>query len=103
MPVHPRGAGMDRVWIAGICAAALAAAAAIARAEPPVPDTVVRTRTGLVQGETVGDLRAFRGIPYAAPPVGELRWRPPAPAVGWSAVRDATAFGPQCIQLNASG
>jgi len=94
---------MDRVWIAGICAAALAAAAAIARAEPPVPDTVVRTRTGLVQGETVGDLRAFRGIPYAAPPVGELRWRPPAPAVGWSAVRDATAFGPQCIQLNASG
>src|SRR5262249_3682987 len=41
----------------------------------------------------------WRGIPYAAPPVGLLRWRPPAPVQPWVGVRDATTFMPQCIQL----
>src|SRR5262249_29011849 len=46
---------------------------------------------------------SFRGIPYAAPPVGELRWRPPAPPARWNDVRDATSFAPMCIQIGANG
>ena len=41
---------------------------------------------------------AFKGIPFAAPPVGDLRWRPPEPVVAWDGVRHATAPGPVCMQ-----
>ena len=59
---------------------------------------IVRSPAGPVKGEVSGGLRVFRGLPYAAPPVGRLRWRPPVPAPAWHAVRDATAFGPACFQ-----
>jgi para-nitrobenzyl esterase len=65
--------------------------------------TVVCTQSGQVQGTIEGDLRAFRGIPYAAPPVGNLRWRPPAPPLAWSGVRDATTFGNMCPQVDSNG
>lgn len=60
----------------------------------------VRTPAGLLQGTTTGDagIRVFKGIPYAAPPVGELRWQPPRPAAPWQGVRDATQFGLPCMQ-----
>jgi para-nitrobenzyl esterase len=60
----------------------------------------VKTTGGLVKGTTVADgtIRMFSGIPYAAPPVGDLRWRPPQPAVTWQGVKDATAPGPACTQ-----
>ena len=54
--------------------------------------TVVRTDGGLVAGSS-GAIQSFKGIPYAAPPVGDLRWRPPQPVTPWSGVRAATAFG----------
>ena len=56
----------------------------------------VKTAGGLVQGTTVADgaIRVFNGIPYAAPPVGTLRWQPPQPVVPWTGVRDATKVGP---------
>ena len=59
----------------------------------------VRISQGELAGEisTMGPL-AFKGIPYAAPPVGELRWREPKPASGWTGVRDAAKYGPACIQ-----
>ena len=63
---------------------------------------VVRTRSGLVQGEISEQLRSFRGIPYAAPPVGDLRWRPPARVASWNGVHDASAFGDMCIQIDAN-
>lgn len=59
----------------------------------------VRTRAGLVLGhqrDTSGVL-AFKGIPYAAPPIGPLRWRAPQPPAPWNDVRDATTFGAGCL------
>lgn len=56
----------------------------------------------LPQGELVGasdnGLHVFKGIPYALPPQGEHRWKPPRPPARWRGTRDATAFGPSCIQ-----
>ena len=54
----------------------------------------VRTGAGVVRGTAEGGLAVFRGIPYARPPVGELRFAAPVPPVPWDGVRDATAFGP---------
>ena len=59
---------------------------------------VVPTHSGLVRGERVGGGFAFKGLPYAAPPTGRLRWRAPRPAVPWHGVRDATTFAPSCLQ-----
>jgi para-nitrobenzyl esterase len=54
--------------------------------------TIIHTDSGLIVG-SCGAIRAFKGIPYAEPPVGDLRWRPPQPARPWSGIRDATSFG----------
>lgn len=56
-------------------------------------ELVIPTSGGLVRGEARGDVRVWKGIPYAAPPVGPLRFRPPAPAVPWAGERDATRYG----------
>jgi para-nitrobenzyl esterase len=60
--------------------------------------TIVETTTGSVQGRVKDGMSDFRGIPYAAPPVGGLRFRPPQPAEPWTDVRDATRFGPMAPQ-----
>jgi para-nitrobenzyl esterase len=59
---------------------------------------VVSTAGGVVRGKTAGTADEFLGIPYAAPPVGPLRWRAPQPAARWLGVRDATQFGANCPQ-----
>ncbi len=64
----------------------------------PGPGLIVRTADGAVRGMTAGRTDEFLGIPYAAPPVGPLRWRPPQPAASWHGVRDATQFAPHCAQ-----
>ena len=60
----------------------------------------VKTTAGMVEGVTAdeGRVRAFKGLPYAAPPVGALRWKAPAPVAAWTGVRKADAFGAQCMQ-----
>ena len=60
----------------------------------------MKTTAGPVKGTTAaaGAVNVFLGIPYAAPPVGEFRWRPPQPVKPWDGVRDATKAGPACIQ-----
>ncbi|HEY5759027.1 MAG TPA: carboxylesterase family protein [Steroidobacter sp.] len=60
----------------------------------------VHTRTGIVQGVTdaTAKVDVYKGIPYAKPPTGDLRWRPPAPAPAWKSVRDARKFGHSCLQ-----
>jgi para-nitrobenzyl esterase len=72
----------------------MAIAPAVARAEQPI----VQAPAGAVRGVASNGLEVFKGIPYAAPPVGQLRWKPPAAAPAWQGVRDATAFGPACQQ-----
>jgi para-nitrobenzyl esterase len=66
----------------------------------PLPDPlVVRTTAGLVRGiARPGGGAEFLGIPYAQPPIGDLRWREPLPARPWSGIRDATRFGAACSQ-----
>lgn len=58
----------------------------------------VRIDTGLVSGVTNGKVTAFKGIPYAAPPIGDLRWREPRPAASWQGVRPADRFSAGCVQ-----
>jgi para-nitrobenzyl esterase len=59
----------------------------------------VKTANGALEGRfEEGDVRVFKGIPYAAPPVGALRWQSPKPRRAWKGVRQATAFGPRCMQ-----
>ncbi len=59
---------------------------------------VVETASGAVEGRIESGITVFRSIPYAAPPVGDLRWKPPVTAPRWPGVRDAGAFGPSCMQ-----
>lgn len=59
---------------------------------------LVQTQSGELRGAPDGRVLSFKGIPYAAPPVGPLRWRPPAPPAAWQGVRNATKFGASCEQ-----
>ena len=58
----------------------------------------VRIRSGLVKGARDGDLAVYKGIPYAAPPIGDLRWKPPQAALPWDGIREATSFSLPCAQ-----
>lgn len=59
---------------------------------------IVNAPAGSVEGLSQGKLHVFKGIPYALPPVGAARWKPPSPMPAWTGVRKATAFGPVCFQ-----
>jgi len=79
-----------------LLAAALSAAAASARSDGA---PVVTIADGALRGVHEEGVVAFKGIPFAAPPVGELRWRAPQPVVRWQGVRDASRYGHDCMQL----
>src|SRR5262245_60454498 len=64
---------------------------------------VVQTDHGPVRGVVTDEYRLFPGIPYAAPPVGDLRWQPPRPAAPWRGTLDATQPRSQCAQLAVLG
>jgi para-nitrobenzyl esterase len=85
--------------------AGLAMAVSLVRAQAPVPVTVALTGdVNVAQGQLTGSpgrnpaITVFKGVPFAAPPVGDLRWREPRPAPGWQGVRAATDFSPSCVQ-----
>ncbi len=61
--------------------------------QPKTPG-LVKVTGGLVQGVVEDDMMIFKGIPFAAPPVGDLRWKAPQPVIPWEGVRDASQFGP---------
>ncbi|MEO9188873.1 MAG: carboxylesterase family protein [Acetobacteraceae bacterium] len=75
------------------------AASALGRQNGPV----VRTNEGSVRGHVVDGVARFLGIPYAAPPVGNLRWQPPQPVTPWRGTLDATEFGNVCAQTTTLG
>ena len=67
-------------------------------AKTPESSLVVQTDNGKVAGVVRNGAKEFRGIPFAAAPVGDLRWELPQPAKPWTGVRDASAFGSACPQ-----
>jgi para-nitrobenzyl esterase len=71
-----------------------------ARAAHPADPLQVKTDKGMVEGTLTNNdqVRAFKGIPFAAPPVGNLRWPPPQPSASWKGIRPAKDFGSHCIQ-----
>jgi para-nitrobenzyl esterase len=79
-----------------VVAAALAAAGAVSAQNVDAP--VVRIGDGLIRGSVDDDVAAFKGIPFARPPVGDLRWVAPQPVESWDDVRAAEAFGNDCFQ-----
>ena len=63
----------------------------------------VRVEGGVISGTTVDGVHAFKGIPFAAPPVEALRWKPPKPVEPWQGSRTAAEYGPACAQMRAPG
>ena len=86
------------VTLGALTAAAPAVSASTSGGHPARGGPVVGTTNGAVRGTSSGSVNEFLGIPYAAPPVGALRWQPPQPAANWPGVRDATQFAPHCPQ-----
>jgi para-nitrobenzyl esterase len=104
-PTHGRCARLAAACCAALAALTLAAAGATAAnagtattASGSGGSPIVSTDDGAVRGTNAGTVDEFLGIPYAAPPTGHLRWRPPQPPPEWEGVRDATQFGPSCPQ-----
>src|SRR5271157_55416 len=96
MRTHVKSTGCaTRTFVAALLLAGMSVAAA----------GQVRTEAGSVQGSTStdGKVQIFKGIPYAAPPVGALRWKEPQPAPSWQGVRQAKEFGARCMQGNVHG
>jgi para-nitrobenzyl esterase len=93
---------MSRLVAAFTAALALVLTAGQVRAaDSPVQ---ARTEAGVVVGRSDGAIDVYKGVPFAAAPVGPLRWAPPRPAPAWSGERDAGAYGPACPQpINADG
>jgi para-nitrobenzyl esterase len=89
------------VSVTGLGAAGAADAAAAGRAATALLPLTVRTHDGLVKGFRTGVARVFLGIPYAAPPVGALRWRAPRPAAPWHGIRLARKPGSNCAQTGS--
>lgn len=61
-------------------------------------ETIIRTRQGAVRGTKAAGVAVFKGIPYAAPPFGAYRFRPPQPVEPWDGVRDALTYGPTVVK-----
>lgn len=89
-----------KAGFAALAFAALATCTSTPGADASAP--TAKLDTGIVQGTSTGDTSVFLGIPYAAPPVGDHRWRAPQPAAKWDGVRQATAIGAACPQATVS-
>ncbi|ODU79147.1 carboxylesterase/lipase family protein [Novosphingobium sp. SCN 63-17] len=97
----PRTGRLAIPSVAALAALAFASAPAAAQTGTPTPRVTVRE--GALAGVAESGIRRFLGIPYAAPPVGDLRWKAPRPAAPWRGVRRADAFGPMCAQVQFPG
>jgi para-nitrobenzyl esterase len=91
-----------RIQIGIVCAVAIIASVLVSSSPVRADSLTVKILQGKVHGKTInnGKVRAFLGLPYAAPPVGDFRWKVPAPPAKWKGVRDATQYGAHCVQTN---
>ncbi len=85
---------MTRIGVSGLCVLLCFTLPAAGADTPPV----VTVSAGKLRGESTGNVHVFKGIPYAIPPTGAMRWKPPLPVPKWKDTRDATQFGAACIQ-----
>jgi para-nitrobenzyl esterase len=93
-----------RHWLSVLGVLALTSAPALADPTAATEPVTAHVETGDLAGRLVGTVAIYKNIPFAAPPVGPLRWKPPQPAASWTGVRDAGEYGPACPQMvNASG
>ena len=92
---------MKRLVLLLVAASVLAATSVV----PAAVSEPVKLETGLVSGVagSSGDVRVFKGIPFAAPPIGNRRWKAPQAAAHWDGVRKADQFGPRCMQGGGPG
>jgi para-nitrobenzyl esterase len=81
-----------------ILVCSLAGLAAVGAATAQQTTTVVQVDSGQLQGAMEDGVVSYKGIPFAAPPAGDLRWRPPQPVAPWTGVRPASEFGANCMQ-----
>ncbi|MCT8001551.1 carboxylesterase family protein [Sphingomonas sanguinis] len=86
------------MFLKAAMAATIVLAAPLA-AQVPASAPVISTDRGAVRGGVADGVASWKGIPFAAAPVGPLRWRAPQPAAAWQGVRDATAYAPDCMQV----
>jgi para-nitrobenzyl esterase len=66
------------------------------------PAPQVLTESGVVSGRSDHGLSVYQGVPFASPPVGDLRWRPPSAVAPWAGIREADTFAPACMQEGVS-
>lgn len=88
----------SKVLIRAVLLIIVPATSAITLAQSPKTPT----ESGMVSGVREGELTVYKGVPFAAPPVGDLRWRPPAAVTRWTDIRKADAFAPACMQDSVS-
>jgi para-nitrobenzyl esterase len=92
---------LKRRTVAALVALTFVSAIPVSTASPEL----IKVESGLVSGVpgAFPEVRVFKGVPFAAPPVGDLRWRPPQPATNWDGVRAADKFSANCMQRAAGG
>lgn len=88
----------NALWLLAATLTLISSASAQEARKPEQASAVVKVDSGQLQGVEAEGVISFKGIPFAAPPVGELRWRPPQPTPKWTGVRQAAEFGRNCMQ-----
>jgi para-nitrobenzyl esterase len=86
------------VFALAFSSTALSTYASLTDNKSPAANGAIKVEGGLISGTTADGITSFKGIPFAAPPVGDLRWKPPQSVVAWQGVRECNEFGPQCPQ-----